>query len=109
MPNTRVKSGFMAYDKTVTLGNLITAGAAVFSVGMAWGVLSSRMDRTDDKLAGQTAQFTQAISRIDEALKEQRLEMKDQAKSLNAITTDTALIRGRLASGDGGASPRTSK
>lgn len=101
MPHTRVKSGFMAYDKTVTLGNLMTAGAALVSVAVGWGMLTARMDAADQRLITQNVQFTQAIARIDEALKEQRLEGKDLAKSLNAITTDTALIRGRLASGDG--------
>ena len=103
MPHTRVKSGFMAYDKTVTLGNLMTAGAALVSVAVGWGMLTARMDAADQRLITQNVQFTQAIARIDEALKEQRLEMKDQARSLNSITTDTALIRGRLASGDGSA------
>lgn len=109
MPHRQqVKSAFMAYDKTVTLGNLITAGAAALSVAFGYGVLTSRMDHADQRLATQNVQFTQAIARIDEALKEQRLEMKDQARSLNSITTDTALIRGRLAGNDSGTT-RTGK
>jgi pyruvate-formate lyase len=100
MPNTRVKSGLMAYDKTVTLGNLITAGAAAVSVAFGYGVLTNRMDAADQRMAAQAVQFTQAIARIDEGLKEQRQDQKDMTRAITSITTDTALIRGRLASGD---------
>lgn len=103
MPNTRVKSGLMAYDKTVTLGNLITAGAAALSVAFGYGVLTTRMDAAEQRAGTQAVQFTQAIARIDEALKEQRQDQKDMARAVTAITTDTALIRGRLASNDSGA------
>lgn len=106
MPDRRVKSGFMHYDNTVTLGNVVTVVAAVAAAGIAWGVMSARQDAADLRDAAQNQQFSQAIARIDEALKEQRLEMKDQARALSAITTDTALIRGRLASSDGAAASR---
>jgi hypothetical protein len=101
MPDRRVKSGFMHYDNTITLGNVVTVGMAVAAAGIAWGAMSARQDAADLRDAQQGQQFSQAISRIDEALKEQRLEMKDQARALSAITTDTALIRGRLAGNDG--------
>lgn len=97
MPDRRVKSGVMQYDNTVTLGNVISIAAAISAVGLAWGMMTARQDAADLRDAQQNVQFSQAINRIDEALKEQRAEMKDQSRAIGAITTDTALIRGRLA------------
>jgi hypothetical protein len=100
MPHRQIKSGFMKLDGTITVGNLITAGAALVSIAIGWGMLTARMDANDQRQAAQGLQFSQAIARIDEALKEQRTDQKDLAKAVQAITTDTALIRGRLASND---------
>ncbi len=91
----------MKIDGTITMGNLITAGAAMLSVGIGWGVVNGRLDAQADRQLAQGAQFSQAILRIDEALKEQRQDQKDLAKVVNLITTDTALIRGRLSGNDG--------
>lgn len=101
MPDRRLKSSFMSYSNTITLGNILTAGSALLAVGVAWGLMTARQDAADLRDAQQNIQFSQAIAEVKEALKEQRLEMKDQARALSAITTDTALIRGRLAGNDG--------
>lgn len=106
--NRAVKSHSMKLDGTVTYGNLLTAAAAVVSVAVGWGVMTARQDAADQRQAAQGVEFSRAIARIDDALKEQRNDQKDLAKAVQAITTDTALIRGRLASNDGG-SPRTNK
>lgn len=98
----KVKSHPMKLDGTVTYGNLITAGAAVVSVALGWGVMTARQDASDLRQAAQSVEFTRAIARIDDALKEQRNDQKDLAKAVQAITTDTALIRGRLSGNDGG-------
>lgn len=91
----------MRLDGTITYGHILTAITVVLGFGAQWGMNQEKFSTQDKAIAAQYQQFAQSIARVDEALKEQRLEMKDQAKSLNAITTDTALIRGRLASGDG--------
>lgn len=106
MPDRRVKSGFMSYTNTITLGNLVTAVSAVLGIGIAWGLMTARQDAAELRAAQQNIQFSQAIAEVKEALKEQRLELKDQARTLTTITADTALIRGRLASGDGASSSR---
>lgn len=94
------KRSFMKFDSTVTSGNILTAAAALASVAMGWGMLTARMDAADVRATAQRAEFTQAISDVREALKEQRTETKELQRSLSTITTDTALIRGRLASSD---------
>ena len=96
-----VKSGFMKLDGTITLGNLITAGTAMVSIAIGLAVMTARQDAQDMRLTTQGVEFTRAIARIDDALKEQRTDQKDLAKAVQAITTDTALIRGRLAGNDG--------
>jgi hypothetical protein len=53
-----------------------------------------------NKVYGGRAEFMQVITDMREAVREQRVEIKELQKSVNAITTDTALIRGRLAGGD---------
>ena len=73
----------------------------IVAVAVSWGVMTARQDAADQRQAAQGVEFSRAIARIDEALKEQRNDQKDLAKAVQAITTDTALIRGRLASNDG--------
>lgn len=93
-------SKLMRFDSTVTSGNILTAVAALVSVSVGWGMLTARMDAADQRAAQQRSEFTQAISDVRDALKEQRTETKELQKSIQTITTDTALIRGRLASTD---------
>lgn len=90
----------MDYQKTVTLGNLLTAGGAIVSVAVAWGAMTARMDASDQRIVAQRLELTTAIAEIREGMKEQRNDQRDLAKAVQAITTDTALIRGRLASND---------
>lgn len=98
----RVKSHSMRLDGTITYGNLLTAAGTIVAVAVSWGVMTARQDAAEKSQAAQAQQFTQAIARIDEALKEQRTDQKDLARAVQTITTDTALIRGRLASSDSG-------
>lgn len=100
MPARPVKSSLMKYDGTITMGNLITAFTALISVGVAWGTMDSRVSAQSDKLGAQATQFAQAITEVRESIKEQKSDLKDLQKSINTITNDTALIRGRMASGD---------
>jgi len=100
-----VKSGFMKYDNTITLGNVLTIGAAVVSVSVGWGVLTTRQDALKASSDDQRREFTAALADVREAIKEQRNDTKDLQKSVNAITENTALIRGRLA-GDTTPTPR---
>ncbi len=99
LPNESVKAGpaehraTMKLDGTITYGNILAALSAIAAAGIAWGVLTSQVSQ-------QRQEFTQAISDIKDSLRDQRLETKELQKSVNNITTDTALIRGRLASGD---------
>lgn len=102
------KSHPMKIDGTVTYGNLITAASALISVAFGYGVLTNRMDASDQRAVSQRAEFSQAVVELKESIKEQRTEMKEVQRSINAITTDTALIRGRLAS-DGATSTRVPK
>lgn len=102
------KSHPMKIDGTVTYGNLITAASALLSVAFGYGVLTNRMDASDQRATQQRVEFSQAVTDLREAIKDQRTEMKEVQRSINAITTDTALIRGRLAS-DGTASSRAQK
>lgn len=94
------KRRYMKFDPQITMGNILTAGAALVSVSVAWGVLTARMDAADQRAQQQRTEFSQAVADLREAIKEQRGEMRDVQKSINMITTDTALIRGRLASSD---------
>jgi septal ring factor EnvC (AmiA/AmiB activator) len=92
-PRPDEKRATMKIDGTITYGNILAAVSAIAAAGIAWGVLTSQVSQ-------QRQEFTSAISDIKDSIREQRLETKDLQKSMNAITTDTALIRGRLASGD---------
>lgn len=102
------KSHPMKLDGTVTYGNLITAASALIGVAFGYGVLTNRMDASDQRATQQRAEFSQAVVELKESIKDQRTEMKEVQRSINAITTDTALIRGRLAS-DGASTTRAPK
>lgn len=102
------KSHPMKLDGTVTYGNLITAASALIGVAFGYGVLTNRMDASDQRATQQRAEFSQAVVELKESIKDQRVEMKEVQRSINAITTDTALIRGRLAS-DGASTTRAPK
>lgn len=95
-----VKSKFMNFDSTVTSGNILTAAAAVLSVGVGWGVLTARLDASDQRALAQRAEFAQMIADQRESMREQRAEMREVQKTLNGLSNDTALIRGRLASNE---------
>lgn len=100
MEHEPVKSRSMKFDGTITYGNLFAGACALVSVSIGWGALTNRMDAADQRSVATSLQFSSAISDVREAIKEQRSEMREVQKSVNAITTDTALIRGRLAGGD---------
>lgn len=99
-PVRPVNSHSMKFDGTVTYGNLITAGCALVSIAVGWGMLSARLDATDSRATAQRVEFVQITTDLKEGMKEQRTEMRELQKSVSAINTDTALIRGRLAGGD---------
>lgn len=105
--NRAVKSHSMRLDGTITYGNILTAVGTIVAVAVSWGVMSTRQEAMDARITKQDAEFSKAISDVREAIKEQRLDTKELQKSVNAITTDTALIRGRLASNDGGSNRST--
>lgn len=98
--NRAVKSHTMRLDGTITYGNLLTAAGTIVAVAVSWGVMTARQDAADQRQAAQGVEFSRAIARIDDALKEQRTDQKELARAVQAITTDTALIRGRLATND---------
>lgn len=87
----------MTYDKTVTLGNLLTAGAALVSVAVAWGAMTARMDASDQRIVAQRLELTTVIAEIKEGMKEQRTDQKELSRKLDSLATDTAFIRGRAA------------
>jgi len=91
----------MKYSGEITLGNLVSAGTALVAVAVGWGVLVTRVDASDQRMAAQRTEFTQALQDTKEAIKELRADSKELQKAVGAITTDTALIRGRLAGNDG--------
>lgn len=91
----------MKLDGTITYGNIMVAASAALSVGIGWGILTSRQESTDKTVAAQSVEFKAAISDIKESQRDARLEAKELQRSVAAISTDTALIRGRLANGDG--------
>ena len=98
--NRAVKSHSMRLDGTITYGNLLTAVGSIVAIAVSWGVMTARIEASDKRQEAQGVEFSRAIARIDDALKEQRNDQKDLAKAVQAITTDTALIRGRLATTD---------
>lgn len=106
MPHSRVKSRAMKFDGTVTYGNLITAASAIVGLAIGWGMLTARMDAADNRATAQRVEFIQITNDLKEAIKEQRIEMRELQKTINVITTDTALIRGRLAGNDAGISSK---
>lgn len=108
LPDGQVKSRVMRFDPTVTSGNILTAATAILAVGVGWGVLTARMDASERALMAQRQEINQMVADVREAMKEQRGEMRELQKSVNGITTDTALIRGRLA-GSGESSNRVGK
>lgn len=96
-----VKSGFMKVDGTITVGNIFVAISAIVTVALSAGIMSGRLDKIEERAVTQRTEFSQALLDVKEGLKEQRQESKELAKAVQAITTDTALIRGRLAGNDG--------
>lgn len=91
------KHPIMKYDPTVTLGNYLTIIAAVVSVSVGWGVLTTRQDALEATSDDQRREFSQALSAMREEMREQRMDVKDLQKSVNLVSSDMALIRGRLA------------
>lgn len=81
----------MALDLTISIGNVITVGTIIFTVGGAWTAITRGLKESQDKNQAQTA-------RIDERLKDMTTSMEKMhttfvSKELDAANERALLVK----------------